>query len=87
VNNQQMIGVRITIISIMIVYGSMDVWQCHLSLAVATVCGGGIDSLALINEIHHDVRFSIYSLQDMIRLIKSEKIIFQGVACGQRGAG
>lgn len=40
----------------MIVYGSMDVWQCHLSLAVATVCGGGIGSLALISEIHSDVR-------------------------------
>jgi hypothetical protein len=52
-----MIGVRITIISIMIVYGSMDVWQCHLSLEVATVYGGGIGSLALINEIHQDERF------------------------------
>tara|TARA_B110000037_G_scaffold20726_1_gene22582 strand:+ start:75 stop:248 length:174 start_codon:yes stop_codon:yes gene_type:complete len=57
VNNQQMIGVSITIINIMIVYGSMDVWQCHLSLEVATVYGGGIGSLALINEIHQDVRF------------------------------
>jgi hypothetical protein len=57
VNNQQMIGVRITIISIMIVYGSMDVWQCHLSLAVATVYGGGISSLALINDFHQAVRF------------------------------
>ena len=35
----------------MIEYGSMDVWQCHLSLAVATVYRGGIGSLALINEI------------------------------------
>ncbi|MDE0558119.1 MAG: hypothetical protein OSB30_06575 [Candidatus Poseidoniaceae archaeon] len=65
----------------------MDVWQCHLSLAVATVYGGGISSLALINEIHQALRFLISSLWDMILLIQSEKIIFQGVARGQRGAG
>ena len=52
-----MIGVSITIISIMIVYGSIDVWQCRLSLAVVTVDRCGISSLALTNEVHQTVRF------------------------------
>lgn len=40
-----MIGVRTTIINSMIEYGSMIVWQCHLSLAVTTVTSGSNGSL------------------------------------------